>query len=178
MSLYSNYIRESNEDIAHYGVLGMKWGVRKAEQYMNMAEGVRYQALKKRLKAEGVDKETRKAALKKAKIRSKLNIASNRAHTNAMIEAGKNKVARGEAKGLKSKDLANDALRRVDDMLPGFAKYMHDTKRQAAVNQIVLGVAGLPLSFAYEAVSRGELAKKYSTSEDITNYVTELLKEN
>lgn len=50
MDLYSNYIKDHNSDMAHYGVMGMRWGIRKADQYDNIYYRSKYNKKKNKLK--------------------------------------------------------------------------------------------------------------------------------
>lgn len=100
MNEYINYYDVSDEDLLHYGVPGMKWGIRKARKTLSSKSST---AADKKLALDSLEKHRVKASEKVAKLESKrpkleskVNIKVASKQTEASNLA--NKAARHERK--------------------------------------------------------------------------------
>lgn len=100
MNEYINYYDVSDEDLLHYGVPGMKWGIRKARKTLSSKSST---DMDKKLALDSLEKHRVKASEKVAKLESKRPKLEDRVNTKVSKYSNKaseleRKAARQERK--------------------------------------------------------------------------------
>lgn len=133
-------ISSQNAELQHYGVLGMKWGVRKnPTKAYNKAD-----KKKKKLEAKSA-----KYAVKSAKLRSKSLKKSVRATSERQYKKARKLEFESNKLNLKSAKLQKKGLKWTKAMEKTFAGY--DIKRLSKMEQKELGQ-----KYIYEVIKREE----------------------
>lgn len=193
--LYSNYIRESNGDIAHYGVLGMKWGVRKAEQYTNAIDASRYRAGLKTVKSmtpDQISAEKKKRLKKQLKLDYKKAKRLNKANAKSTAEALREQIRAGQHKDEKKEALKEKAIASLEKEVPGFSKYAANLDaitaketKQIIQNSLMIplvalggfGVFDVTNTTRMHNANNEALDRATASTEAFQNYMRDLLKD-
>lgn len=128
-----------NDQLAHYGVLGMKWGVRK-----NPTKAYN-RAIQKKNKLEN---EYAKANLKSAKLQVKASKQMARATTKAKAQKAQKTQFKAVKLNLRSSKLQNKSLRWSKQIEKTFSDY---DIRRVTDSEIRSGK-----KYVYEVLKRGE----------------------
>jgi len=174
---------DSPSDIQHYGVLGMKWGVRKAQEYTNRIDFARRNAAIQRINQDQTLDAKKKRQLKKlAKQDFKKAKAMNKAGAKATREELKKQIKSGLHKDEKKQDLRNQAVASLEKEFPGFSKYADRIDAESAqrtknaVAQALLAPLGI-IRITSDPSLRTDraLATAIQTTEGFNNYINDLL---
>lgn len=150
MSLESNY----NAELYHYGVKGMKWGVRRYQNYdgsytktgvkkfnesMNAynKQNERYKTLKK----SGADK-SKVTNARVAKVKAERHLKNDYKQLSKDKLADKGKIAYSKGKTIRNNKKATRALSAVGVMSIAAAKAMYDNKAVSGTTINVLSAIG------------------------------------
>ena len=182
MSIYKEWLQtdtpDSPEDIEHYGVLGMKWGVRKSEQEALLAESMRSAAIRKAIsRRTDVDVEKRNALLKSEGTRYKKYKKGKKDRIKSRIAYEKGEIAKGNRENIKAKSLVDEKRAEIEREMPGFTKSKEIWVDGTAAAGLFFGVPGVLTAATVASIAATIDSSKYATSEGIVNYVNELLKE-
>lgn len=141
--MYSN--SGSQNELMHYGVMGMKWGVRKARGVaddMDRFHSNAVHAKLRRMYRNGeISKEQYKMAKRKNRAAFKKNMLDNKQNAKRMKASLREAVRSGKTKGIKARTLRDNAVNIADKQMPGFAN-MHKANQRLRTSQALFGVVG------------------------------------
>ena len=127
-NLYTDYLSSSPSDIQHYGVLGMKWGIRKADEYSTSARKYKTKALKKELRLQklnkNISKEQYNNALKRHKKNDKIQKEKNKQYIEELKKTEQEKVDKKQTIGKVGTEIFNKRLSEIDVDMPKFGEFI------------------------------------------------------
>ena len=135
----STYVINENGELKHYGVVGMRWGVRRAKQYLKKGDRQKYGAgIRKTYDkaSKELDKRAKKADKKLERAYNQRDRAYQKADSFFSTERGRRKALARANKAMRDATRsANHARRWVKSMEKTFA----DTNVSLTKEQVDLG---------------------------------------
>ena len=135
----------SQDELMHYGVLGMKWGVRKARNVANEMDRMHRDGVHARLRAMykngQISKEQYRKAKRKMRAAYKAGKADNEQNARRMQAMLREGIKSGKTKGIKARTIRDAAIKSADKQMPGFAN-MHKANQRLSTSQALFGVVG------------------------------------
>lgn len=139
----------SSNELMHYGVLGMKWGVRKARGIANQMERYRATGIKQSLKSMYKSGQISKEEYRRAKIKNKGNLKrglrDNKQSAKQLKAMLRGEIKAGKTKGIKARSLRDNAYASAEKMMPGF-KNVEDRRKAMSRNALLFGTMGVAAS--------------------------------
>ena len=168
--IYTNY-NPSAYYLAHYGVLGMKWGVRKAENISNDAANVHRMMLndinKKRYKRGEISKEEYKSGVRSRTEKFKMQKKKNRAFRKSQIASYKRDKEAFRNKYAKKRDIAEAAMVRAEKKVPNYRKIADAKDLTQDVTRALTLIGGIPIGVGGGLATYPYYAKQYNTGKQI-----------
>lgn len=134
-----------NNQLMHYGVLGMRWGVRRAQDVANSMELYRKRgtqaSLKEMYRSGKISKEQYKAAKKKNKLAYKLGKWKNKQDAETLSSALRNNIKAGKTKGIKARSIRDAAIASANKAMPGSGDLYKAGEKQRKA-RILFGTIG------------------------------------
>lgn len=116
----------SNE-LYHYGVLGMKWGVRRKENESGSSQGKRHLGIDDKGNITITRNKTTKDGIKRFVIKSSITVGSLALTT--YIRKHPDVIANGSKKVSKLlREVGNKSVKEAEDMFSGFSVYSKKTR--------------------------------------------------
>ena len=145
-SVYKALCETMNDDIRHYGVIGMKWGVRRGNYSRTYARS------SKKLKR--IEEKATKTRLKSAKLQSKALSKENRATSEKQYQKARKIQYKANKLNLKSAKLQKKGQKFEQQMTKSFA-----TVKVSDISPEHLD-AGRKYAYMLAGVSRSSVKKK------------------
>lgn len=172
------------EDLQHYGVLGMRWGVRKAQEYTNRFDLARRNAAIDRIQNDQTISNDRKKQLTKlAKADYKSAKSQNKAGARYARSELKKQIKEGQHKDENKIVLRDKAVASLEKEFPGFSRYADrmDAVKAARTRRIVKQALLAP--FGIIVIQRGDndrrinsdMSRQIQTTEGFNQYITDLM---
>lgn len=163
--------------LIHYGIEGQKWGVRRFQNEDGTYTSEGLERRRSLIEKHGLGSDIRKAT-RIGKFERKINkqMAKSQNIANKEFDKRTEKILRQREKGqnpserdIKKAIKAGTSVREWDEIAKDPQRYykaQKNIRRISFANQMVLGLAGMPLTMAYAAAEASSMKKYYSKAFD------------